>query len=477
MRVTEAIFPRAHVAGDAKPAARAGGLRVTLLAALCLVACGGTKPIIVPDAGNDDGGSGDSGVVDAGRVKGTDPATGWQVALPFPADAGTLARYGVGASMVLDQFKQPMIAALIVDPNSDGIASDNRLVFTRWDGVANGWQAPVTVEVTGDINVDHPNRPVSLARDSSTGRLGIVFPDSTGSIRYAWSDDEGVHWSEESDSAAVTDSSVLSNPVLAMQGGAVHLAYVARPATCDAGACGKVIHRTRASPDAGFTDEVASGALPAREWPIALALKSTGESGIAFFSDDATGAPTLSYFDTGAPVTIDSSTAPVTTAGQIPSVTLDLTSDLPSVAYHLLPATGDGQLWYAKASSSAGDQWGTPVAMPRNGPPGMLDGTQWYQALAYDGTGTIDVVGNFQNRTATGSQECGGPKFGTSTDGLTWTVCHPPEHGGVLVHTFDFAGQWVTMASHASGKVTIAFAYDSRANPTIGGGVVVYRQP
>src|SRR5205814_57406 len=101
------------------------------------------------------------------------------------------SRWGVSASMALDQYGQPMIAALVVDPNGDGVYADNRLVFTRWNGTDGGfWQAQVTVEVLGDIDVSHPNRQVSLARSESSGVIGVAYVNEGGAVRYGHSEDE-----------------------------------------------------------------------------------------------------------------------------------------------------------------------------------------------------------------------------------------------------------------------------------------------
>jgi hypothetical protein len=431
-------------------------MRAALLWGVLLMACG--PRVHVADAGFEDAGE-DAGV-DAGRPRGDDPDAGWQVALAIPAMAPASSRWGVSVSMALDQFQQPMIAALVVDPNGDGVFDDNRLVFTRWDGVAHVYQAPVTVEVVGNIDVTHPKRQVSLARDASTNRLGVAYIKESGALRFGWSDDEGAHWSLMT--IAMDPNTVPSNPVLAMRAGERDIAYVHG---------GEV----RNDKNTGGTDlDMPMTTTAAVDWPIAMALPSAGDPAVVYFSADDAGV-TLLYQHSPVAQVITTTTA---TIDKAPSVSLDLTGDVPHVAYHLPSATNpDGQLWYAKAVDTSGTSWSTPVAMPRNGPPGMLDGTQWYQAIAVQMPNTPWVVGNFQNRTAVTAQQCGGPKLGLSSDGSNWMVCHPPEGGGPLVHTFDFAGWWLNMASHKSGKVTIAFDYETRTNPLIGGGVLVYRQP
>ncbi|MBK7858907.1 MAG: hypothetical protein IPJ65_09875 [Archangiaceae bacterium] len=446
-------------------------MRAFALMALVLVACG-SKPTPMNDAGpmNEDAGA-DAGV-DAGRPRGDDPPSGWTVALPYPADAGVSARFGVGASLALDQYGQPMIAALVVDPNSDGVQADNRLVFTRWDGVARAWQAPITLEVVGSVDVNNPGRPVSLARNPGSGVIGVAYLNESGVVRYAHSEDEGAHFSLETVSAAVSDSSVLSNPVIAYAGDVLHLAYDARP-TCGAGACGKIIHRQRTGSGA-FADDEVQGSLKARDWPFAMALTASGEPAFAFFSDDTAGAVTLSYVSAGSTQTIASSTVLVDAVAKTPSVSLTLEGGTPRVAFHLLSATeADAQLWFSEKGAS---DWSAPVALPRNGPVGMLDSTQWYQAIVFDGS-KVDVVANFA-RAGTVGQQCGGPKLYRTAPGGTWgQPCHPLEAGGVTVHALNQGGSWVSMAAHKPGKLTIALDYEQRGNPTIGGGVIVYREP
>ena len=50
-----------------------------------------------------------------------------------------------------------------------------------------------------------------------------------------------------------------------------------------------------------------------------------------------------------------------------------------------------------------------------------------------------------------------------------------PEMGGTA--TFGFAGEWINVAFHKPGKITLAFSYGNNSNPTIKGGVVVFREP
>jgi hypothetical protein len=444
-------------------------MRVTLVVALFLVACG-PKPRNIPDSGED---AGNDGGVDAGRQRGEDPPSGWSVALPTPDDAGTSSRYGAGLCMALDQFGQPMIAALVVDPNSDGVFGDNRLVFTRWDGVAKAWQPPVTVEVVGDVDVSNPNRPVSLQRNATDGTIGIAYLNESGVVRYGHSEDEGAHFSLETVSAAVSDGSKLSNPVLGYAGDTLHLAYDARPA-CGAGGCGRLLHRKRTGTGA-FSDDDVQGSLKSREWPFAMQLDSAGEPAFAFFSDDPSGMVTLSYVSGGSTQTIAQSAVMVDSVAKTPSVSLTLEGGVPRAAFQLLSAINtDAQLWYAEKQAGT---WSTPVALPRNGPIGMLDSTQWYQALVAEGGTKVAIVASFTRAGGALGTLCGGPKLYRSLDGTTWgEPCHP-EGAAVTTPAMRLGGLWVNMAAHKPGKLTLGVDYEQRGNPTLGSGAVIYREP
>ncbi len=439
-----------------------------------LMACG-PKPKPTIDAGPDMDAGMEDGGVDAGRQRGDEPPAGWSTALPLPRDAGTTTRYGVSGAMALDQFAHPMVAAYIVDPNADAVYTDSRLVFTRWNGVTKAWQEPLRVEIVGNIDVAHPNRQISIARNPTTGQIGIAYLNELGVVRYGHSEDEGEHFSLEDVSAPNTDSSKLSNPVLAYAGDDLHIAYAAKP-TCAMGTCGKIVHRKRTgSAGAWSTDEV-QGTLAARDWPFAMALDTAGAPAFAFFSEDVAGMVTLSYAAAGSTQTIATSSVMVDTAAKTPSVSLTLQGDVPRVAFHLLSATNaDAQLWYATKSAGA---WSTPVALPRNGPLGMLDTTQWYQQIVSEGGNKVAIVANFQ-RAGTIGQQCGGPKLGRSNDGVAFTVCHPQSVGS-MSSVIQQGGLWVNMASHRPAKLTMTLTYESNANPSLepgGGGVLLYREP
>jgi hypothetical protein len=446
--------------------------KLWLAALACsLLACG---PRPRPDGGTqeDDGGT-DGGAADAGREKGNDPSSGYSLAIPISAGAAPAARFGISASGALDQFSQPMVAAITVDPNGDGVFQDNVLVFTRWNGVTRAFEPLKTIEVVGEIDVAHPNRQVSLARDAETGQLAIAYVKSDGNIRLAVSNDEGANWSLQTATAASSLGHTLSNPVLALKGGKTWLAYFDAAAR---GANGGVVVRNRTA-GAAFTDQTvpllaANDGNPAG--PHGMALDSAGNPGFAYFNVNALDATVaLAFWRPGSatPTRIADSALTANDAGtpRQPSVSLTFSGDLPRVAYHLATPTPDTQLWFAAASDAAGVAWSAPVAIPRNGSPGLLEGTQWYQAISVDGP-KVAIVADFESGPP--AQMCGGPKLARSNDGAAFSTCAPD-----TTRVFGRAGEFPSLFHHAPGKLTLLFNYPSRANPTIGGGVVLWREP
>jgi hypothetical protein len=440
---------------------------------LALIACG-QKPRPDLDAGPDDEDAGVDAGIDAGRLRGDEPPTGYTTALELPDNAGAAQRMGVSVSVALDQFNHPMIAAIATDPNNDGVRIDDRLVFTRWNGVEKKYQAPQTVAPIGEIDLSDPNRQVSLSRDPMTGTIGIAFITEQKTVRLALSDDEGLNWSLETVSLDNASGHLLSNPNLVLSKGVLHLGYFEAEAQCAAATCGQVVYRRRTG-KAAFSDAlspVTAGEVSVAK-PISLAVDSAGNAGIAYFSgaNSAGAALSLLFWRPAGTVThkiADSAGAAVTAQ---PSVSLTFAGETPRAAFHLTSASAAmAQLWYAAATDAAGSSF-SPVAMPRNSAGTTYEGTQSYQALAIDSAGKIALAGYFI-QTPISNPCTGGPKLARSNDGATFAVCRAD-----ATATFGFAGAWINAAFHAPGKVTLGFAYEIKGNPSAKPGVVIYRQP
>ncbi|MBI3183196.1 MAG: hypothetical protein HYZ28_13750 [Myxococcales bacterium] len=437
-------------------------------AALALIACG-PRPKKVYDGGEEDAGE-DAGV-DGGRPAGENPPTGYSVAVEQPATVPATNRLGISVAMALDQNEQPMLAYLHEDPNGDGVAQDGRVSFTRWNGVEKKWEDVRTIETVGQVDTSHPHRQVAIARDSSSGKLGIAYLKSGGQVRLATSDDEGANWTLETASGANPNARPLTDPALGMAGGQTYLAYHEAQRRCAGPACGSVILRSRTGTGA-FSDSEAplvGGAEAQLPMPIALALDSSGKPGVAYFlhsSASATVALGLWRPAGGATKVIDSEGV----ADATPSVSLAFAGTLPRLAYHLAGSDPAAQLRFSAATDAAGTSWAPAVAIPRNGSVSDPEGTRWYQAVAAQGA-KVSIAANFAIATQP-SQSCGGPKLARSSNGTDFTVCSPD--GGKV---FGFAGLWANLRYSSGGKLTLAFLYDSKANPTIRPGVVIWREP
>ncbi len=447
--------------------------RSMAVAALLSAAACGPKPIRYLDAGED---AGEDAGVDAGRPAGDMPPTGSSRAVEQPDAGAATSRIGVSVSMALDQNEQPMLAFVEEDPNGDGVRQDDRVRFTRWNGVDRAWQPPVTVGTSGQVDDGFPHRQVSLARDAETGRLGVAFTTGATQVKLATSLDEGETWTVEVASAPNPGASAVGDPQLAMAAGSVHLAYWQERLRCAGTGCSAVLYvrRDGAGPGGFSTAEVfpLAAATDANvPMPLSLALDSAGKPGVAAFLGVSSAATvTLAFWRPGsanAASIFDSGTVTDAT----PSVSVAFDGDLPRVAYHLAGADASVQLRYSAASDAAGATWGASVAIPRNGAVASLETTRYFQALALGAGGKVVIAADFTAATQA-LQLCGGPKLARSNDGTAFTVCSPD--GGKV---FGLAGHYVNLALPPSGKLTLAFLYTSTANAQMGPGIVVWREP
>jgi hypothetical protein len=428
---------------------------VSVLLSSLLFACGPRPKPPPVDAGMEE----DAGTeVDAGRPRGDDLPNGWQMALELPMGAAPSTKLGVSVAAIPDQFGYPTIAAQYEDPNGDLNYDDNRVIYTRWDGVAKAFEPAKTIEVVGGAAFVHPNRQISIAREPVTGRIAIAYiKPQDNSVRVAFSDDEGANFSL---TTVATGTGTVSNPSLGLVGDTIHVAF-------DDG--GNLAYRKRVGSGA-WTDELTGSVLVTG--PISLAVDSAGNVGIAFMISTGMSAD-LGFWRPGNATPAVIATADnldLTVAGREPSVTLTFVGTTPNVAYHLrkLPDADATELWYLKSTDS-GSTWGTPIAIPRNSSGTEVHSTRYYQALAVDPSGRVSVAAPW---SATGTQtNCNGPKLSRAADGMNFMTCSP---AGSPIQR---GGDWINLWTHKAAKQTLVFHYDSRSNPSIKAGIVVWREP
>lgn len=443
---------------------------VLSIIAASLLACPRPRPMF------DGGEEMDAGMeVDAGRPRGDDPTNGWQTAVELPmfATAAATTHLGVQLASAGDQFGQPLIAGVFEDPNGDGLYDDNRVVFTRWDGVARAFTMLKTVEVIGGGAADdtRPSRQVSIARDATTGRIAIAYiKPQDNTVRIAVSDDEAANFSLSTVSD-VPRAALMSNPSLALAGGNAHLAWIQGS---------ELMYRKRLGAATTWTD-VPAGAIVVNGNSVSLALDADGNAGIAFLVNAGLNMADLAYWHppAQAAVAVSGNMIDLSIARErAPSVSLTFVGNVPHVAYHLRTveplAMNDNttELSYAKADSAAAATW-TVIPIPRNGSATTFHTTRWYQSIFIEPTGRVNIAANFG---ANGAQSnCGGPKLSRAADGMNFMTCAP------VGYPTQFAGEWISMWSHRPGKLTIIFAYDaptgSRSNAMLKPGIAMWREP
>jgi hypothetical protein len=431
-----------------------------LALSMALLACG-PRPRPMTDAGEEM----DAGMmeVDAGRARGDDPPNGWQVALELPAGAAASSKLGVSVAALGDQFGQPVIAAVYEDPNGDLNYDDNRVVFTRWNGTDKAFEAQKIIEVIGGGANPAGHRQVSISRDEATGRIAIAYvKPQDNSVRLAVTDDEGTNFSLST--VSDVSAALQSSPVVVLQGGVAHVAWLQGS---------NVMYRKREGASGSFTDLSLGSAVTATGRSLAMAVDSAGNPGLAFFVGVNVTSADLAFWrpGTSANAIASADMLDLTTMERNPSVAITFVGTTPHLAYHLrkLADAEATELWYLKATDS-GSTWATPVAVPRNTSTNGTHSTRFYQAIAIEPSGRVSIAAPW---SATGTQtNCVGPKLARSTDnGASFATCSPQSS------PVQREGGDINLFTHRLGKQTLVFFYNSRANPSLKGGVVMWREP
>ena len=348
---------------------------------------------------------------------------------------GAHAEDGLHVSLVLDADDQPMIAFVKVDTAD---AANNAVYFTRYDGAAAAWKTPVLVAGgAGRVNSNTGMQQVWLARDASTGRLGVAFQkveefckgvNLETSIHVTFSTDQGATWSASErvseahftrndpvNGVAVCDA---ESPRIAMANGTVHVAWGA-----DAGE----MQPSQLSFWVGYYH--ASSTTPGT-WTRTL-LPANGDD-----ARKGTGVLSLAF------------------DGVKPRIAALLTRSATDRRATWMLRSDDGAAFTeVRVPDDASDQGGEYMDLSWAGGKGVL-------AYRYGSSSTRG--------------QCGGPKLSRSSDAASWTTC------GADDQTHQFLGNYVSAELAKSGKLVLAFhtPYADEASPgRWERGIVVWREP
>ena len=386
-------------------------------------------------------------------------------------------RLGTHASMALDENDDPMFA--YADFQASGTA---QLDFVRWDRCAGAFTAPVTVDTLGAISTSAGVREVSLAYDRSTREIGIAYmkivaDPGLNEAKVVWlasrKDGAASFALQQVSEGEHGDSNGAETPSIAMNAGAVYLAYVQNNYDCGVGgSCSTVWFLDSTVPpagDAGAADAAAAGAggdagtsartfnhghvmfggdiAQARFDSVSVAVDSAGAPAVAFFAPPATGYETTLLFwrkgmseaaqvDDSNGIQNDSVDVTLAFDGVKPRVAGHLTTADPSTADLVYGYSDDGGGWYS-------------ISIPRNGD----SETAYTSALADDGAGHVAVAAEINSGSGT---DCGAnPYLARSSDNATWAVC-----GADTAK----AHKWTASAMNAAfgttrraGKLTLGF--------------------
>lgn len=329
-----------------------------------------------------------------------------------------------------------------------------------------------------------------LARDASTGRLGLAFLKTeqfcTGinletTVHLSFSTDQGATWSasERVSEAQYTrndpvNGSAVCNtnsPRLAMAGGTVHLAWGASAGEQQPGGNNFWVGYYYAS-------STAAGVWTRRLLPHDGDDARKG-NGVLSLALDTTGAPALAYVmrsvdnavayqnaflylrPGGTPVRMvdsgnvqnDNPQLSLAFDGVKPRVAGLLTRSAAEPRATWMFRSDDGAVFSeARVPDDARDQGGDYMDLSWKGGKGVL-------AYRY---GTSSMHG-----------QCGGPKLSRSTDAVTWTTCGADEQ------SHQFLGNFVSAELAATGKLVAAFhaPVDEATPARWQRGIVVWREP
>jgi hypothetical protein len=332
--------------------------------------------------------------------------TGFNVVAQSPHDAE--ADYGIGMAMTLDADDDPVYAWIFHDPNRTNTAAESILYVASWDRAHYKWRQPAKVDVIGDSPTN--GIPISLALDTSTGQLAMAWLKAEHVRQIAFSNDNGVTWTQKTIATSENQQDDESNSV-ALANGKVYLAYFNNG--------GVVYISGNASDDPSkWTHTTGPAASGGNYRSIGhLAIDTAGQPAIAYLFNQESGGTAAYYWRPGSsPVQAFDSKG---VQNDSPSVRVAFAGTKPRILFSGLRDDKDGHNIWISASDD-GATWSDPVVIPPDGNRGM----QWPMTIAYDAQRGYAVVSTDNGGNWDGVK-CKWPKLSLSSDAQHWTTCSP----------------------------------------------------
>jgi hypothetical protein len=390
-------------------------------------------------------------------VAGKGLAPGEQLAVPMPATSKHPENFGMGLQLALDEVRAPALLWVWRDPNDDGDVKDTQVQFTRWDGAAGAFVAPVTVTVA-DVQPSVRPDTIALAYDASTHVFAATWRTLQAEIAYATSADGGAHWSA-SVIANHKEFGGLSPAAIALHDGVATFAF---------GSAKGVSLRTGPELDPRAWSETMAPALPdgarPREAPPRIAIDDAGHVALAFVSSPQREYNSIAWFwrpgQTPSPV-MDSNGV----QNDNPYVDLAFAGSRAVVAFGAHREHGDHFPLYV-SSSPDGTAWSAPAYVTPDGPHGA-----GFPSLAITAGGAAAIT--FMPNGGGGSSEtkCANPKLARSSDLTTWSTCSPDEKKTWLV---DYPGDPRVAVGPADKLILALRTQGHRDGRGLAGGIWVF---
>lgn len=370
--------------------------------------------------------------------------------------------------LALDANDDPVVAYVTFDADGNGENDDSELSTISWNRAAYRWNAPVRIDVVGDVGKSGSRIPVALARDASTGTLGVVYVVGDHEVRYAVSSDGGATWAHATVQQNGRDDPSFSTPALALAGGRAFAAY----------AVGVTAVRFRTG--AGDRAAAASGwtASDAPKLPntesfrtecVQVVVDDAGVPGVSYCLNPSDGYNTsVAFWKPGAPNAVKLAD---TNGRQSDDVALELTRRGSQLAAAFYAARDDQffanhHVWFVR-SGDGGATWSAPLVVADDGG----------DAMGAPVSVTLDRAGRpAMTATVTGGTEgtakCGWPKVMRPASGGAWVTCAPETKGApALSHAIWPVGRYA-----GNDKLYVAFRTVQSASG-LAPGLVLWREP